>query len=354
MGGADTINMATPSSAGLMSAVDKTSLNNLVTLVGDTPISDQIDDVIANLGTITIDTSDSDAGTVPYTNADLLGGKAPSEYLGTNDIAVDSNKLGGKAPQYYTQPRNLLDNSDFTNPVNQRGVTHVTSYGYTLDRWLMYPIDEGAGYSVTVADGSISLVNAKFEQRIERYLPGAVYTAAAKKTDGSVVVFSGDFRSDAITEGPIYLKISSSGHAVFGITNGEYVWTALYEGEYTSETLPPYVPKGYAAELAECQRYYLPLSIDPFFNGQTYESGQGAWIQIPTPIKMRIVPTFNIGGGTMKIRCNDTDANITSYNVHSIYENQVVLQVYGSFSSKRACASYIANNTTTPFLSADL
>ena len=34
---------------------------------------------------------------------------------------------------------------------------------------------------------------------------------------------------------------------------GEYVWAALYEGSYTADTLPPYVPKGYAAELAQCR-----------------------------------------------------------------------------------------------------
>jgi hypothetical protein len=41
------------------------------------------------------------------------------------------------------------------------------------------------------------------------------------------------------------------------------VWAALYEGEYTVETLPPYIPKGYAAELAECKRYYqvIPYTI---------------------------------------------------------------------------------------------
>lgn len=33
-------------------------------------------------------------------------------------------------------------------------------------------------------------------------------------------------------------------------------WSALYEGSYTADTLPPYVPKGYAAEMMECQRYY--------------------------------------------------------------------------------------------------
>ena len=34
--------------------------------------------------------------------------------------AADAQSLGGKAPAYYLQPRNLLDNSDFTNAVNQR------------------------------------------------------------------------------------------------------------------------------------------------------------------------------------------------------------------------------------------
>ena len=31
---------------------------------------------------------------------------------------------------------------------------------------------------------------------------------------------------------------------------------ALYEGSYDASTLPAYQPKGYAVELAECQRYY--------------------------------------------------------------------------------------------------
>ena len=36
-------------------------------------------------------------------------------------------------------------------------------------------------------------------------------------------------------------------------------WAALYEGSYTADTLPPYVPKGYASELAECLRYFERL-----------------------------------------------------------------------------------------------
>ena len=36
--------------------------------------------------------------------------------------------------------RNLLDNSDFTNPVNQRGQASYTmsaNGGYTIDRWMV-------------------------------------------------------------------------------------------------------------------------------------------------------------------------------------------------------------------------
>ena len=68
-----------------------------------------------------------------------LGGVSASDYALKTDTAPDSSKLGGKAPEYYLHPRNLLDNSDFTNPVNQRGITSETSvsaYSYFIDRWV--------------------------------------------------------------------------------------------------------------------------------------------------------------------------------------------------------------------------
>jgi hypothetical protein len=253
--------------------------------------------------------------------------------LEKDGTAVNSEKLGGKAPEYYIQPRNLLDNSDFTNPVNQRGVTSKTIYGYTIDRWLMYPADDGAEYSVTMNDGYISLVNAKFEQKIERYIAGAVYTAAAKKTDGSVVVFSGDFRSDAITEGPIYLKISSSGHATFGITNGDYVWTALYEGEYTAETLPPYVPKGYAAELAECQRYFRRFGSIGVGGNVHIGFGQASTSTIARCSlyagAIRIVnPSYSLNG-TMYLRHGATDHEVVGAQ-SVVVQNEVLYALFES------------------------
>lgn len=66
--------------------------------------------------------------------------------------AADAQSLGGKAPEYYLQPRNLLDNSDFTNPVNQRGKTSYTGSVYTIDRWKLWT----NATSLTINNGYIT------------------------------------------------------------------------------------------------------------------------------------------------------------------------------------------------------
>ena len=47
-------------------------------------------------------------------------------------------------------------------------------------------------------------------------------------------------------------------------------WAALYEGEYTANTLPPYVPKGYAAELAACNS--APVSLGGGYGGGSLQA----------------------------------------------------------------------------------
>ena len=72
-------------------------------------------------------------------------------------------------------------------------------------------------------------------------------------------------------------------------------WAALYEGEYTAETLPPYVPKGYAAELAECLRYYRKIKANnETFSG--YAASGVAYAFIPLAQVMRIAPTVTVSG----------------------------------------------------------
>ena len=93
----------------------------------------------------------------PITTADQIMKSDKSRRLEQAGLIVadDSTKLGGKAPEYYLQPRNLLDNSDFRNPVNQRGATSYTGAGYTIDRWE----NNSAACKLTVENGCIHMQN---------------------------------------------------------------------------------------------------------------------------------------------------------------------------------------------------
>ena len=240
-----------------------------------------------------------------------LGGIAAIDYALKTDTAPDSSKLGGKAPEYYLQPRNLLDNSDFTNPVNQRGASaYKFDAGYTIDRWKLYWSGDG---DITIHNGYISLYREthntylfQFPANVEKMV-GKTYTVAAKvRYNGyigwidstqrthcnSVHSYDWVIVTHTFTVGSATSDIGSAGVEIATSANlsFELQWIALYEGSYTADTLPPYVPKGYAAELAECQRYYLPVS--EYWNMGVILTGTGyICLNIPTNIKMRISPT---------------------------------------------------------------
>lgn len=200
---------------------------------------------IGSIGTLTINGKAPDgAGAVQLSAADVGA-------LSEDAQAKDSAKLAGKVPEYYIQPRNLLDNSDFTNPVNQRGQsTYATSAAYTIDRWLL----EGTACQV-VANSYVSVeANGYLVQRIQNngMSLAKTYTLAVKDSAGNIYV--GDDAGIILTDDSTY------GFWSVKLKGREIVWAALYEGVYTAETLPPYTPKGYAAELAECQRYYRKVT----------------------------------------------------------------------------------------------
>lgn len=196
---------------------------------------------------LTINGKPVESGEITLTASDV--GALPS-----GGTAVNSGKLGGKAPEYYIQPRNLLDNSDFRNPVNQRGQKSYTG-GYGIDRWKQW----NSSSTTYVRDGYITV------SIIQQYIGvpidfDTVYTLAAKKTDGTILCLAGTFDTkdnrgglrldyDTNTDGSKkpYVSINAA---------GDYLWVALYEGSYTAETLPPYVPKGYEEELFNCRYYF--------------------------------------------------------------------------------------------------
>ena len=177
-------------------------------------------------------------------------------------------------------PRNLLDNSDFRNPVNQRGASSYTGNVYTIDRWALW-WDGTTNGKLTINDDGITVTQWLF-QNLENVDPDKEYTFAVSTANGLHVV-SGK-PSESATDGVISIVVN--GYVQVNIHNdGKLYWAALYEGAYTADTLPPYVPKGYGAELTECRRYYRNRE---YLNcAKTYND----YFSISKSIEMRAIPT---------------------------------------------------------------
>ena len=222
----------------------------------------------------------------------------------------------------FGQPYNLLDNSDFVHPVAQAGVNGAHgATGYAVDRWM-----RTSGATVSQAADGLKIVSDKtnwtagIQQRIEAKRFADVMTFAVRGVfpvacrlfvyigSGTTNFGTAYFQGDA-AERTLVLKLTKPD----GLTGDEVVnvyispdtgstgtaagvrWAALYEGEYTAEILPPYVPKGYAAELAECLRYYRKIKA----NNETfagYATNGVAYAFIALTQTMRIAPTVTGGG----------------------------------------------------------
>ncbi len=192
-----------------------------------------------------------------------------------NSITADNIKTAlGYTPGKMTY--NMLDNSDFRNPVNQRGNTsYSNATQYTIDRWAASPC------ALTVNNNSISITKgpssdfALFVQYVPDCVIGKSYTFAAKNTTGEIVVLNFVYSTDmGILTSPFKntshranIRYSSNraclavGVDVLDQTSLDLEYAALYEGEYTAETLPEYQPKGYGSELAECRRYFQRFDV---------------------------------------------------------------------------------------------
>lgn len=258
------------------------------------------------------------------------GAQGPKGDQGPQGVKGPKGEQGPQGDTGATGPKgdtgacvyNLLDNSDFVYPVAQAGVNGAHgATEYAVDRWM-----RTSGATVSQAADGLKIVSDKtswtagIQQRIEAKRFADVMTFAVRGVfpvacrlfvyigSGTTNFGTAYFQGDA-AERTLVLKLTKPD----GLTGDEVVnvyispdtgstgtaavvrWAAIYEGEYTAETLPPYVPKGYAAELAECLRYYRKIKG----NAQTfagYATGGVAYAFIPLTQAMRIAPTVTGGG----------------------------------------------------------
>lgn len=209
-------------------------------------------------------------------------------------------------------PVNLLDNSDFRNPVNQRNITHddyfLTNFGYTIDRWRIYGGSDGNVSGIKIVDNGIQISlysgDSYFDQLIKINATIA-YTFAAK-IDNAIEIISG-IPINGIENDTMGLGVNSEGYVRCFFKDYSKVhvieWAALYEGEYTVDTLPEYRPKGYGNEFMECQRYYRRYTNvgiggnNIFLTGVVSSSATGIYCSSLNNLPMRIPsPTINFTG----------------------------------------------------------
>ena len=284
---------------------------------------------------------ENDAFIYPMTTVDQVimpdGSRLNSKVISVNmdnaevgePTPLNADTLGGQKPSYYAKatqvtPRNLLDNSDFTNPVNQRGVTTTTGKVYGIDRW----VGNGDNTVMTITDGGITVTGSYLAQGLEFPYTEKTLTIAAKSKNGDIAIASCTVPVATIyqwlctnggSNGKIWVGIMQTDKGMLRVNiycnNGDTVeWAALYEGEHTIDTLPEYQPKGYAVELAECRRYFrrkngtlLPGFIngnikqivvnvendEPFYKFPTFEINAISWIR-GSGKNITTIPTWTI------------------------------------------------------------
>lgn len=200
--------------------------------------------------------------------------------------------LGGKPPEYYLTPVNLLDNSWFGGRyvagvkeglVYQAGLNAFHGANkYPMDRWMSWNAD------VTFADGCIT-PGSPIAQLVDRKQidTSKTYTIAICLADGTIKCEYGiagtEFGSYDL--GIYTSTVNESTWAVWLNTGFNIRWAGLYEGAYTAETLPPYVPKPYAVELAECQRYAVDVT-NAILPGVVTQNGV-CLLFLPLPVGLR-------------------------------------------------------------------
>lgn len=289
--------------------------------------------------------------TIPRGDTGSLGnltinGKAPDGAGKVTLTAADVGALDKDVHMY-----NLLDNSDFVHPVAQAGVNGAHgATGYAVDRW-----NRTSGATVSQAADGLKIVSDKtswtagIQQRIEAKRFADVMTFAVRGVfpvacrlfvyigSGTTNFGTAYFQGDA-AERTLVLKLTKPD----GLTGDEVVnvyispdtestgtaavvrWAVLYEGEYTAETLPPYVPKGYAAELAECLRYYRRITAtNETFAG--YCANGVSYCMIPLQT-MRIKPSL-VPSGKFYYTLGDKQGTTTATaTAHSANVNRAIIK----------------------------
>lgn len=222
---------------------------------------------------------------------------------------------------------NLLDNSDFTNPVNQRKVSGaISTAGYFLDRWKL------VSGTVTVSGSSVQLAaGAKIAQILEK---------AAGTARASVGTSSGTATAAYDNASKTFIITASTACTLS--------WAKLEKGSVAT----PWQARDPAAELLACQRYYVPIGENTKFFGGIGTAGNVAFVGMILPVQMRVTPSFTSDLNVV-LRTVQGEQNIHGPVISKMTENNLAFTVTLNSGTTKStpCAGYFYNERG---LSADL
>ncbi len=224
-------------------------------------------------------------------------------------LADSTNPHGVTIAQIGGSNRNLLDNWDFRNPVNQRGLSSYTEDGYTIDRWKL--IHDGGAMTVTVGSGYISLnkTSAGYSAWLQPIEPWMIPLLRGRKVTLSVWIY-GQASSVSLTltvpaSGAIDTENLSLGSGfvcdLIGDDGNTFLWFRIYNNTTTDglsfyatkmeisgvSTLANDPPADYREELRKCQRYAEKIDSQKLLSPVGLCS-----MTIPFKATKRIAPTY--------------------------------------------------------------
>lgn len=194
-------------------------------------------------------------------------------------------KISGTKISVGAAPRNLLDNSDFTNLLAQAGIGgNHGNQAYAADRWKL------TSGTVSYAEGTGLTLNGTISQTLE-WIPETASAFVGMASGTATITRSGNT-----------VTIQSSG--------GVIKWAALYEGTYTADNMPEYQSKGQAADELECKRYFGIIEDWSSVQGVIDWENKLALI-IPWPVWMRVNPTGTVVKGSIIVDGTYVDLDAT-------------------------------------------
>lgn len=234
-----------------------------------------------------------------------------------------------------TSNPNLLDNTNFFNPINQRNQTSYSNTDaapkYSIDRWQVL----GGTFDVQTRTYTSNSTLGIYGNQFRQYIPLENVSIGDTITVSSVIndtrqIFTTTIPQygDSVNGAPFLLETTWGGfkmitreaeHAalltmVVNVSQSITVdWIKMEFGNFAT----PYVPKGYGAELAECLRYFQRVYADwriyPTLKDMPYRFSQST-LQV-----MRIKPTISAHGTPYTFGCtiNALDAQPMAFTVET-------------------------------------